>query len=63
MRPEKVNLVCAYCKHTWLEQTTTILSAQAVIYRNDEETVKRRLDCPNCGRGVEVKIPKGWVES
>jgi hypothetical protein len=62
MRPEKVNLTCKHCGHEWLQPTITLIAAQVVVYRDDEEIVKRRLPCPNCDKGVIVDVPKRWLE-
>jgi DNA-directed RNA polymerase subunit RPC12/RpoP len=62
MRPEKVNLVCNHCGFKWLESTTFIITAPVIVYRENEDIVKRRLDCPNCDKGVIVDVPKGWLD-
>jgi ribosomal protein S27AE len=33
-----------------------------IVYRENEDIVKRRLDCPNCDKGVIVDVPKGWLD-
>lgn len=62
MRPEKVNLTCNHCGHQWLQATNTILYADALIYKGGADDIERRLDCPNCDKGVIVKVPRAWLE-
>jgi len=60
-RPQYVNLVCPHCGHKWLEPTATLLAAEVVVYRG-EQTVKRRVRCPNCDKDVIVDVPKEWLD-
>ena len=61
MKPEKVKVVCKHCGNEWLEPTSSLRAVQVVVYRGGQ-TVKRRLDCPNCGKGVVLEVPKDWLE-
>ncbi len=60
--PEKVNLTCKNCGHTWLESIETLKAAEAIVFMGKEETVRRRVICPNCDKGVIVIVPRAWVE-
>lgn len=62
MRPAQVNLTCQHCRYQWLEPITTLVAAEVVVYRDEEQVARRRLDCPNCGNGVVVKVPSVWLE-
>lgn len=63
MRPEKINVNCQHCGHQWLQSTDALIAIKAIIFRGDEKHVKRRLTCPNCGKGVVVEVLKEWVEN
>ncbi|MCP4356527.1 MAG: hypothetical protein GY796_00720 [Chloroflexi bacterium] len=60
-RSTKVNLVCSHCGQKWLEPMTTFEAQNVVIYRGDDDRVKRRVACPNCDRDVIVSVPADWL--
>lgn len=65
-RPQYVNLNCPYYGHEWLEPVVNllVLAAEAVIYKDDDEneTVRRRVLCPNCDKSLSVPVPQEWLD-
>ncbi len=61
--PENVTLNCTYCGHEWVAPLSDLVAAEAVIYRGQAETtVRRRVNCPNCPRAINVDVPKAWLD-
>lgn len=61
-RPENVNVKCTFCGITSEASMAQLKAAPAVVYRGNNETVRRRITCPNCDKDVIVAVPKAWLD-
>ena len=61
-RPKSVKLECPHCKRAWEQDTNKLIEKVVItIAKSLDDHKTSRIDCPNCDKGVNVKIPRAWL--